>query len=293
MMMNTLYRYTILVLLLVLANGLQAQGPWPQGKGNGYFKLSEWWIRFDEHYTDTGDKDPNLTTGVYNTSIYAEYGLTDRLTGVVNLPFFSRTTMNNLISETTGAVLVEGEALNGLGDAELGLKYTLTQDGAGLPIALSLTFGLPLGEDQGGSQGNLQLGDGEFNQLLMAHIGSSFQLGNANAYWSAILGVNNRTNNFSDELRYGLEAGVNLAQDRLLLVGRLRGLSSFMNGETAATATSTGLFANNIEFLTLGGEANFFLTEKLGLSLGLASPLSGRIYAVGTSYSAGVFLQIR
>lgn len=291
--MNTLYRYTILVMLLVLANSLQAQGPWPQGKGNGYFKLSEWWISFDEHYTDTGDKDPNLTTGVYNTSIYAEYGLTDRLTGVVNLPFFSRTTMNNLISETTGAVLVEGEALNGLGDAELGLKYTLTQDGAGLPIALSLTFGLPLGEDQGGSQGNLQLGDGEFNQLLMAHIGSSFQLGSANAYWSAILGVNNRSNNFSDELRYGLEAGVNLAQDRFLLVGRLRGLSSFMNGETAATATSTGLFANNIEFLTLGGEVNFFLTEKLGLSAGLASPLSGRIYAVGTSYTAGVFLQIR
>ena len=291
--MKNLFRAFLLLFLLVLTNNLQAQGPWAQGKGNGYFKLSEWWIRFDEHFTDTGDKDPNLTTGIYNTNLYAEYGISDRLTGVVNLPFFSRTTMNNLISETTGAVLVQGEALNGLGDAELGLKYTLTPNGAGLPIALSLTLGLPLGEDQGGTQGNLQLGDGEFNQILMAHIGSSFQLGNANAYWSAILGVNNRTNDFSDELRYGLEAGVNLFQDRLLLLGRLRGISSFMNGETAATAMSTSIFANNAEFTSLGGEANVFLTKKLGLSVGVASPLSGKVYAVGTSYTAGVFLQIR
>ena len=44
---------------------LEAGGPWPQKKGHGYFKLSEWWIVFDEHYTDTGNLDPNVTTGIY------------------------------------------------------------------------------------------------------------------------------------------------------------------------------------------------------------------------------------
>ncbi|MEM8583750.1 MAG: hypothetical protein AAGF87_05745 [Bacteroidota bacterium] len=286
-------RFLFLLLFLSLTMSLSAQGPWAQPQGKGFYKLSEWWTRFDEHFTSQGKTDPNLTTGVYNTTIYAEYGVSDRLTAIVNFPFFSRNTMNNLISEVNGETLVPGEAINGFGDAEIAAKYTFTPQGAKVPIAISLTLGLPLGEDAGGTQGNLQLGDGEFNQLIQGHIGSSFRLGNSNAYWAVLLGINNRTQGFSDEFRWGLEGGINFAAEKLWLIGRVRAVHSFFNGETAAGNTSTSIFANNIEFISPGLELNYYLTPKLGVSAGVAGAITGRLVAASPGYTFGVFLDVK
>ena len=88
--------YIFFALLIFTSTQVFAGGPWPQKKGKGYFKLSEWWTVFDQHYTDRGLIDPNLTTGIFNTNLYAEYGLSDRLTLVTNAALFSRSYNNNL-----------------------------------------------------------------------------------------------------------------------------------------------------------------------------------------------------
>lgn len=271
--------------VLLFVSSLQA-GPWPKPKGQGYFKLYEWWMRFDEHYTSNGERDPNATLGLYNTSIYAEYGLTNRLTGVVNLPVYSRNEINNQVSGTRGNVISPGEAIGGLGDTDVSLRYALNKPGSALPLSATLTLGLPFGEDAGGSQQNLQTGDGEFNQMLTLSAGKSLT---DNLYATASLGVNNRTNGFSDEFRYGLEAGYGLADRRIWLIGRLAGSKSFMNGETAATISSTSIFSNNAEYLSLGGEVNVYVTPKFGISVGSAYAVSGRIIAAAPAFSVGVF----
>lgn len=270
-----------------------AAGPWPKPKGKAYFKLYEFWLRFDEHYTSNGEIDPNATLGLYNTALYGEYGITDRLTVFGNIPFFSRNTINNQISGTRGDVILPGEAINGFGDTDLGLRFGLTQPGAPVAIAASLTLGLPLGEDAGGEQMNLQTGDGEFNQMLLLEFGKSFRLGNAtDGYLSASLGLNNRTQGFSDEIRFGLEAGINVANKGVWLIGRLLGNESLFNGETAATNPTTSIFSNNAEYLSIGGEVNVYLTKKLGVSAGVAGAVSGRIIAAAPAFSAGVFLDL-
>ncbi|NJO87349.1 MAG: hypothetical protein HC821_05070 [Lewinella sp.] len=166
-------------------SSLLAGGPWPKGKGNAYLKLSEWWLRFDQHFTDQGELDPNQTSAIYNTTLYAEYGLTDRLSAVVNFPFFSRNTVNNQVSGTTGEILIPGEALNSVGDAELAMKYTFSAPVSKQAWALSLTLGLPTGNPKAGAEGNLQTGDGEFNQLLLLHTGRSFRSGQTYGFWAA------------------------------------------------------------------------------------------------------------
>jgi len=80
----------ILFSFLLFSISLQAGGGWTQPKDKGYIKISEWWIIANQHFTDQGRIDPNLTNGLFNTNIYAEYGLTDRLTAIVYFPFFSR-----------------------------------------------------------------------------------------------------------------------------------------------------------------------------------------------------------
>lgn len=283
----------ISLILIISAQVVFAGGPWPQKKGGLYLKLSEWWTVFDQHYTDRGLLDPNLTTGIYNTTLYAEYGLTDRFTAVVNAPLLSRNVINNLRSNTTSEIIVAGDAISSFGDIDLSLKYGLTKPGAKFPIAASITFGIPTGVAVAGDLNNLQTGDGEFNQMIQLHTGTGFNLGNISAYASGHVGVNHRTNGFSEEFRAGLEVGLGLFNNKLWVNSRLNVVESFKNGETAATITSTSIFANNSEFTSLGVEANLYLTKNLGISAGVTGALRGEIIAAAPSYNVGVFYDLK
>ncbi len=288
-------------LLVLFSVNVFAGGGWPQPKGWGYFKLSQWWVISDQHYTDKGRIDPNTTNGLFNASLYAEYGFTDRLTGVAYIPFFSRAYFNNTVSGTTGEIKIPGEAINSFGDSDLSLKYALTLN---KPIALSatLTFGIPLGKDRGGSAGNLQTGDGEFNQMIQLDAGSGFQLGKLAAYANVYAGFNNRTKDFSDsssgkfsdEFRYGIEAGATFANERLTAIGRLYGIKSFKNGDLPADrSNSTSVFANNSEHLTFAPELAYNINDKWGISVSTGIALSGRLIFASPSYSFGVFYKLK
>lgn len=286
------------LLFLLLTNTLLLQlhagGPWPQPAGSGYFKLSQWWIVFDQHYTDAGLIDPNVTTGIFNTTFYGEYGLTDRLTVIANAPLFSRSYNNNIVSGTTGETIQAGEAINGIGDIDLGVKYGLNRPGSTYAFSASLFLGLPTGEASGGSQGNLQTGDGEFNQLIQFDLGRSFQLSEKiPAYASAYAGVNNRSQGFSEEFRYGVELGVGLIERKLWLTGRLNTVESFKNGDTAENTNSTSIFANNTEFSSVGLEASYYVKNGWGVSAGVAGAFRGEIIAAAPSYSVGIFYDFK
>lgn len=283
--------FSTLLFLFIIQFTAQAGGGWPQPKGSGYFKLSQWWIIADQHYTDQGLIDPNETGGIFNTSFYGEYGFTDRLTGIVYAPLFSRAFFNNSISGTTGETIRRGEAINGVGDADVSIKYGLVTKG---PVAVSatLTFGLPLGNASGGTDGNLQTGDGEFNQMLQIDVGKGFAIGETNAYANAYAGFNNRTNGFSDEWRLGIEAGVSLFDEKLWLIGRFFTVQSLMNGSSSDDANTTSIFANNSEHVSISPEIAYQFNEKWGVSAGMAYAVSGRIIYAAPSYNFGVFMKL-
>ena len=278
------------LIIFFFSTTIYAGGPWPQLKNEGYIKISEWWIISNQHYTDIGRIDPNVTSGLFNTSIYAEYGFTDKITGVVYFPFLSRAYFNNTVSGTTEEIIVPGEAINSLGDTDISINYKIL----GGPIALSasITIGIPLGNDNGGSMGNLQTGDGEFNQLLQLNAGTGFKLGEANAYASVYAGYNNRTKGFSDEIRYGIEAGVTLFDNRLTAIARLYGIKSTNNGVEGQRENSTSIFANNSEHLTFGPEIAYNIKGNWGVSAGFGAALTGRLIYAAPSYNVGVFFKI-
>lgn len=286
-----------LLLLFVFAiasvTTTQAGGPWTQKKGKSFIKLSEWWVVFDKHYTDAGLTDPNITTGIFTTALYAEYGFTDRFTTNIYAPVFVRNTMNNLVSATTGDVIIPGEAYMGPGDLDVGFKYSLTKPGAKFPVAATLTLGLPTGTPVAGALDNLQTGDGEFNQIIQIDAGHGFSISQkTSAYASTYVGFNRRSNGFSEEFRFGLEAGLGLFNQKWWITGRMLGVESFKNGATAETVTSTSIFANNSEYLSVSLESSVYLTSKLGISASVAGALRGEIIAAAPTYSVGVFLDL-
>ena len=291
MKQQTIIKITLLIITtLFFSSTIYAGGPWPQLKNNGYIKISEWWIISNQHYTDQGLIDPNLTNGIFNSSIYAEYGLTNRLTATVYFPFFSRAYFNNTVSGTTGETLIPGEAINSLGDTDISLTYGLLK--GPVVVSASLTLGIPLGKDTGGSQGTLQTGDGEFNQMIRLDAGTGFQVGNLSAYASVYGGYNNRTEGFSDEIRFGVEAGVTLFNNRLTAIARLYGIQSLNNGIEGQRENSTSIFANNSEHLTFGPELAYNISDNWGVSAGFGTALSGKLIYAATSYNVGVFFKL-
>lgn len=143
------------------------------------------------------------TIGLYTTSVYGEYGITNRLTGIAYVPFFVRSTLNEIKFKQTGNI-IPGDELSSIGDAELGIKYGLIKDKP-VVVSASVMLGLPIGETAGGESQILQTGDGEFNQMIRLDASHSFYP--KPFYVSAYGAFNNRTNNFSDEARFGIEFG--------------------------------------------------------------------------------------
>lgn len=281
-----------IIIITILPMTLLAGGGWPQPKGKAYIKLSEWWTTSDEHYTDVGLIDPNVTLGIFNTSIYAEYGITNRLTGTIYFPFFSRALINNTVSSTTGEVLNAGDAINSLGDTDISLKYGITGSNSPIAVSASVLFGIPLGNDLGGKDNNLQTGDGEFNQFVQLDAGSGFNVAGLSAYANVHFGYNNRTSGFSDELRYGVEAGIATLDSKLWFIGRLNRVDSRKNGTLGNNSTGTSIFSNNAEYTSLGGEVSYKINEQFGFSAGITGAIDGRIILAAPSYSVGVFVEM-
>lgn len=283
----------LVIILIAILVTQTTYGQWSKGKNKGYYKLSAWYLSTDQHYTDTGDIDPNATRKQFNINAYLEFGLTNKLDVIGYIPFFARTTQNNQISGTNGNTLQVGEELNSIGDIDLGFNYNFYKKGKWSASA-KLLFGLPTGENAGGSDGSYQTGDGEFNQYLSGLLGYSTTINNIPFYAKTYLGINNRTENFSDEFRFGLESGINVFNQRLWLIGRLDVVESLQNGSlNAQNAPQGSIFANNVEFVGVGLEASYYITKKLGVSLTYGGAVSGRIIAANPSISGGIFLDIK
>ena len=216
--------------------------------------------------------------------MYAEYGLTNRLTGIIYFPFFVRNALNKQVYNQSGTT-VAGDSFQSIGDTDISFKYALIVN---KPIVLSATLllGLPLGQTSGGNSGILQTGDGEFNQLIRVDASHSFYP--KPFYISAYTAFNNRTNNFSDEVRFGAEFGLTLK--KFIPIIKLNVVKSLFNGEGGVT--QNGIFSNNTEYISPTLELNYQATEKIGISGSGGFALAGRNILATPNWSIGVYLKL-
>ncbi|MFY0598649.1 MAG: hypothetical protein JXR03_03185 [Cyclobacteriaceae bacterium] len=280
----SLKRSIIVCVFLINASSLLAGGGWTKEKGKGFLKLSQYFILADSYFNPEGniiDINPNL--GVYRTAAYMEYGISNRITGIAYLPFLSRSVLN--AQRQRNGQLVEGDAITTIGDTDIGFKYGIIQNKS-IVLSSTITFGLPLGNAKGGRTGTLQTGDGEFNQMLSVDASKSFYP--LPIYATATLGFNNRTKGFSDEVRFGFEAGYTIK--KFTIIARFAGIESLRNGDSTPNAQQ-GVFGNNIEFMSLSPELIYKITDKFGVSASIGTAFSGRQVLANPSYEGGLFFE--
>lgn len=277
-------RTCIIFILFIFVLPAIAGGGWPQPEGSGYYKLSQNWIISPSFYGPAGNVVPITTTSIFITSFYGEHGITDRLTGIVYLPFFVRNTLNEVRYNQSGQI-IPGDELNSIGDADIALKYGIIVN---KPVVVSMTalFGLPLGDNSGGDSQILQSGDGEFNQMIRADVSGSLP---SNIFLSAHLAFNNRTRGFSDEFRYGAEVGCTFFK-KLIAIAKLSVVESLYNG--SGGVAENGIFSNNTEYISPTLEVGYKITEAWGISGSGGFAFSGRNILASPNWGVGVFLQL-
>ncbi|MCZ8215129.1 MAG: hypothetical protein O9262_02770 [Cyclobacteriaceae bacterium] len=274
----------LFVVCLLTSVEVLAGGGWPQGKKRYYVKVGQNTIVSPYYYSPSGKIIDIRTTSLYTTSFYGEYGVNDRLTAILYLPFFVRATLNEVQYRQSGRV-DEAEFLNAFGDTDISLKYTLIKD---KPIVLSTTvlFGLPLGETRGGASGILQSGDGEFNQMLRVDASHSFYP--KPLYVSAYVGFNNRTKNFSDDFRTGAEAGYTF-NNKFIAILKLDVVQSFFNGSDLVA--DNGIFSNNTEYISPSVELAYAVKKNWGVSASAGFALAGRNILASPNLGVGIYLK--
>lgn len=262
------------------------EGGWVQNKGTGFFRLAQNMISSQKFFARDTEVIDITTTSVYISNFYGEYGISEKLTAIAYIPFFTRVVLNELRFRPSNNT-VPGDELNGMGDFLVGAKYGLVRNKP-VVISASLLLGIPIGNPEGGETKLLQTGDGEFNQLIRIEAG--YSVPKTNLYLTGGVGFNNRTKDFSDEFHYNFEVGYSFMKSKLIAIMKVYGVVSFFNGEAAIV--SNGIFANNTEFLSYTPQLVYNINKNWGVDINAGFALTGRNILAAPNYSLGVFYKL-
>jgi len=277
----------LITFYLIFSFSLSAQ--WLKNKDKFYLKLGSGYMIADEYFNPDGIKMGNATRGFFINSIFAKYGLNKNWNVIAYVPFFVRIYQNEQVSSITNKIITPSETVNhAFGDMELSIEHKLFKNNK-WAMSASFSLGIPVGAAQGGSDGSFGSGDGEFNQKIRLSAGTSYKLLNTRAYFKSFWSFNQRNKGFSDEWKLGIETGAPFFDRKVFFVLRSSLLQSFQNGDISALSDSGGFFANNIEFLNVGGELIYFFSKKVGVSFSYINPIWGEIGFAVPSYAGGIF----
>lgn len=197
-------------------------GPWTQKKDGFYIKISPGYFYTDKEFNHTGDRVniflekegfDNASFRDISLTFYAEYGFSDRLTLVANLPY------KHLTSEWTRFIefdpgdgtLIRQEIpaqpkVFGFSDLTLSARYLLLPD----PLVLSVQTGVkvPLGYTLQPENDGPPLGTGDTD--VEAHLLVGRSLSSLPVYLSSGIGYRIRTGPLHDEILYNAEIGYRL-----------------------------------------------------------------------------------
>ena len=267
------------ILIIAFSTTLFA-GAWTQKKSTGYFQLGSQLLSAKKEYDAEGNKSsiPNFNDITIN--FYGEYGLSNDFTLIANIPFYRSlkfdgwTPAGKEVSKT------------GISDSHLGVKIKLKEFSQNV-LSLTTLLGIPLGERNDST--GLWTGSEEWNQIIMLNFGRSFYP--LDFYLSSSVGYNNRTNGFSDEIRYSLEGGYFVIKNKLLLILRIGGVASLKNGSLGNVSGIAGLYANNQNFLAYGPEVHYSITNKIGLIAKFESGAMVKNAPSAIAYGFGIYFK--
>lgn len=250
---NLLLISTILFLVLAVPVDQIIAGAWTQKKGTGYYKADFRYLGGNKIYNSDGDKVAIPDFKDITLGVFGSYGMTNDLTLMLNAAVFK-----SIKLDTASTALGFDNEVSGFGDILIGAKYKLTKFGQSF-ISGKFLLNLPTGESV--PDGGLWTGSGDYNQTIGLEYG--YSLWPIPGYLNAGVTYTNRTQGFSDEFRYGIEASYTFIQN-LSLTLRFHGQVSMKNGDPNVQG-GFGIFSNNQQYIAYNAELAYKFTDNFGV----------------------------
>jgi len=268
----------IISLPLLSAEHLFGEG-WTKKAGKGFYAL-DFRSLISSKYHDFSGKNIEINSlRDLAINLYSEYGLTDNFTLKINFPFYKILESNNSMGESIGN--------KGIGDLDLGVRYKIMNFNSTI-LSASLTFGIPISNDDVYGGNMLPLSDGEYNQIIGIELGHS--LYPLPMYLSGSIKFNNRNEGYSDQLKLGIEGGYNIKKN-LLLNLRLSFLKSLNNGDKKVESNIIPLQSNNQEYIALKMGILYNFYRNIGIAAAANFGLYAKNILSAPVFSIGIYIK--
>lgn len=292
--------FLLTLTILIAGSSLMAQSGWTQRQNSGYFKLSQNFVRAGSFFNPDGDIIDITTTSVYITGVYGEYGITDRLTALINAPLFVRSTINNKESTVDGTI-IPGDEFNGIGDISLGAVYGLIHSKPSV-LAISGMVKLPSGNNVGGNSELLQSGDGAWGFTALLQGSHSFYPKplyvsvHAGYQWRGVADLEYSTGtetvNYDDAARWGIELGWTPGE-HWQVAFKIAQVIALSNGTGGGVTGGSSIFGNSISYFSLTPEAGYFLDNGIGFTLAVGTAAFAQNILAAPSFNVGVVYVVK
>ncbi|SDS52567.1 hypothetical protein SAMN05216503_3341 [Polaribacter sp. KT25b] len=274
------------LLFLFISISVFSQGPWTQEKGKFYTQLSFTTIpSYNELF---GDPDYTISGEISDNTmqIYGEYGLSEKTTLLVNIPYklitFNRTSTINCVTTPCPGIVNNTYKENSLGNIEIGLKHNFYKKTWLLSAQLSMEANTGSFDENSG----IRTGYDAFTFSPLFIAGRSF----SKSYLQTFMGTKIRTNNYSSNFKIGGEYGGKISKN-IWLIGFLDIEKSFKNGDIVLPASNlaTGLYVNDQEYGVVGVKAIGEFSDNFGVTASLPAAFFGNNVAKQVALSFGVY----
>jgi hypothetical protein len=274
-------RHFTKLLFLLISISTFSQSPWTQEKGKFYTQLSYTTIpNYDMLF---GDPDYFANGKISDNTIqfFGEYGLTDKTSLILNLPYKSISLDQYVICVGTPCNPIEYNK-SSLGNIGLGIKHNFYKKDWLISGQLSVEANTSSFDAASGIRTGYDAWS--FTPLLIA--GRGF----GKTYLQGFIGADIRTNDYSSNFKIGGEVGYK-ATKSIWLVGFVDVSKSLKNGNITLPQANiiNGLYVNDQEYGVVGVKAIGEFSDNFGITASIPSAVFGNNVAKQVALSFGLY----
>ena len=268
------------LLLIFVSSFAFSQSPWTQKKGKFYTQFS--FSTISDYNKLFGDPDYATERKITDNTaqFYAEYGISDNLSLIVNVPYKMLKT-GDLVTPNNAPITTKSSK-NVLGNASIGLKRVFYKRKWIVSGQLMAKKAVTEYEASSGIRGGYD--SYIFTPLIMLGKGSE------KTYMQYFIGADFFVNNYSSRVKAGTEIGFKPFKG-LWLAGFIDIALSMKNGQFDDPPENklTGLYLDNQEYGAFGGKIIGEFSKNFGVTAAFGGAFFGQNVAKKTALSAGIF----
>lgn len=278
-------RAVLLMLLVCSTGGLFAGGGWTLEKGEVRVEIGYTYLKSDLLF-DQNNPFIQLRRPVLDQTVQAfgEYGLWDDLTLIGRLPFKLVSTSGEPMASMDFTDTLDAGALNAFGNLAFGGRYRLLNTKQGRVLSVQAIV------EANTSDYNLFTGlQTGFDAWTVEPV-LAYGLPFGRSYLGGHAGMAIRSNGYSEEGLFVLEAGYKLTKSGLWIAGVADVRWNFKNGERPiGNLAHTGLYINNQSSISYGIKAWTPLAGGLGLTAGAYGAVYANALAGAPTFNVGIY----